>query len=71
MSTTASTITIIATLVGLLGIQAFWITRTLDALGVRMENIERRLDRLEQRLDDMFRVLLEHGERIGKLEERI
>ena len=78
MSTTASTITIIATTAGLLfaalGLQTFWIARSLDMLrdtfAVRFEAIERRLDRIESRLDDMFRVLLEHGERIARLEER-
>jgi hypothetical protein len=67
MSTTTSTVTIIAANAALLfavvGLQTLWITRGLD-------QIYRRLDRLEKRLDDMFRVLLEHGERITRLEER-
>jgi len=63
MSTTASTITILVSLVGIVGVQTYWIAS-------RLESLERRLDRLEARLDDMFRVLLEHGERITRLEER-
>jgi len=71
MSNTASTITIIASFVGLFGLQAFWFTFMLGQVGQRLDSIERRLDRIEARLDDMFRVLLEHGERITKLEERL
>jgi hypothetical protein len=50
MSNTASTITILASLLGLVGIQTYWIAS-------RLESMERRLDRLEARLDDMFGVL--------------
>ena len=73
MSTTASTFTIVGVLVAVVGVQTFWVSRSLDMLretfAARFEAIERRLDRIESRLDDMFRVLLEHGERITRLEE--
>jgi hypothetical protein len=36
----------------------------------RIRSLEERMNRLEQRLDEMFRVLLEHGERITRIEER-
>jgi len=71
MSTTASTITIIATVAGLLfaalGLQTYWISRSLDGIE---RSLGARLDRIETQIDTMFRVLLEHGERIARLEER-
>jgi len=54
MSTTVSTITIIAALVGLLGIQTFWINK-------RLELIERRLDHIEG-------YLMQFAERVARLE---
>jgi len=69
VSTTASTITILAALIGLIGVQTVWVAHMLGVVGQRIDSLERRLDRIEARLDDMFRVLLEHGERIAKLEE--
>jgi hypothetical protein len=59
MSTTASTITILATtaalVFGAIGIQTYWIVRTLD-------RIDARLDRIEG-------VLMSFSERITRLEE--
>lgn len=54
MSTTVGTITILAALIGLMGIQTFWIVRSLD-------RIDARLDRIEG-------VLMAFGERITRLE---
>ena len=50
MSNTASTITIVGTLGFLMGVQAFWIARSLDALGARIDAIERRLVAIEGQL---------------------
>jgi hypothetical protein len=58
----AQTIAIIGTLAVLIGIQSFWISRSLD-----------RIDRTLERMDDRLRtietdVLKDHGERIARLE---
>ena len=55
MSNATQTWTIIAAVVGLIGLQTFWITRALD-------RIEHRLDRIEDLLRDHDRRLtvLEH-----------
>ena len=50
MSNTASTITILAALAVLVGGQAYWIARSLDALGARIDGIERRLVAIEAQL---------------------
>jgi hypothetical protein len=64
VSNTASTISILIGLAVLLGIQAFWIARSLDALGKRVDDlhadvrelrssigaIDRRLARIEGRI---------------------
>jgi len=68
LSNTASTISIIVSLVALMGLQTFWIARSLDALRnemtTRLDSIDRRLDRIEARLD-------QHNERIARLEEKV
>ena len=71
MSNAASTLAIIGSLAALIGLQTFWVSRVLDGFSERLRSIETRLDRIEARLDDMFRVLLEHGERITRLEEKV
>jgi hypothetical protein len=50
MSNTASTITILAALAVLIGGQACWIARSLDALGARVDAIESRLVAIEAQL---------------------
>jgi|KBSMisStaDraftv2_1062788.scaffolds.fasta_scaffold414974_3 hypothetical protein len=62
MSTTVGTITILAGLFGLVGIQTFWVVRALDS-------IDRVLDRIDTRLDRIEGVLIAFGERITRLEE--
>jgi hypothetical protein len=58
------TATIIAALVTVMGAQAFWVSRALDALriemhrgfdalGNRMDRLENRMDRLENRMDSL------------------
>jgi hypothetical protein len=67
MSNTASTITIIgATLVivlGVAGLQTYWISRSLDALGGRVDGIESRLGRIEGQLVALV-------ERVARIEGR-
>lgn len=62
MSTTASTVVVLAGLLGLVGVQTFWVVRALD-------RIEARLDRIDVRLDRIEGVLMSFGERIARLEE--
>jgi hypothetical protein len=74
--TWAQSFTIIAAVAGIVGLQSFWITRTLDAfketVDRRFAEVERRLDRIEDRLDRIEQqVLRDHGERIVRLEERL
>lgn len=45
----AQAATVIAAIGGFLGLQSFWIARSLDALGQRLDRLEARLDRLESR----------------------
>lgn len=53
-----------AVIVPLVGLQTFWIARSLDAIGGRLERVDRRLEHIDQA------VLREHGERIARLEAR-
>ena len=61
LQTLAATATVIVPLVGL---QTFWIARSLDLLGQRLDRVDARLDRIEH---DVIR---DHGERISRLESR-
>jgi uncharacterized membrane-anchored protein len=66
--------------IGVVGAQAFWIARALDALRdemhrgfelveLRFERVDQRFERVEQRLDRIEgSVLRDHGERIARLE---
>jgi hypothetical protein len=78
------TVTLVAAVgaitIGVVGAQAFWIARALDALrdemhrgfelvDLRFERVDRRFERVEQRLDRIEgSVLRDHGERIARLE---
>jgi hypothetical protein len=55
VTTTVGTITILAALIAFMGIQTFWVVRSLD-------RIDARLDRIEG-------LLMNFGERIARLEE--
>ena len=67
MSNTAQTWTIIgglAVVVGIIvGLQTFWIARSLDAIAGRLDRIDVRLDRIED-------LLRGHEQRIARLEAR-
>ena len=68
MSNTASTLTIVGTLgVGMVG-QAFWIARSLDALGARVDAIERRLVAIEAQLVALVGRIARIEGRLGALE---
>jgi hypothetical protein len=56
-----------AVVVPLVGVQTFWIARSLDGLE---RSISRRLNLIEARLDRIEELLRHHGERIARLEER-
>jgi hypothetical protein len=56
-----------AVVVPLVGVQTFWIVRSLDGLE---RSISRRLNLIEARLDRIEELLGHHGERIARLEER-
>jgi hypothetical protein len=58
----AQTIAIIGTLAILIGIQSFWISRSLDRIDRGLERIDDRLRTIETD------VLGGHGERIARLE---
>jgi hypothetical protein len=45
----AQAATIIATLTAVMGLQAFWIARSLDAIERRLDRFETRFDRIEGR----------------------
>ena len=45
----AQAATIIATLTAVIGLQTFWIARSLDAIERRFDRFEARLDRIEDR----------------------
>lgn len=54
----AQTVVVIGTLVAVVGAQAFWIGRALDAMSERVARIEDKLDT----------VLVEHGQRLSRVE---
>ena len=70
--------TTIAAIAGVIGLQSFWIARSLDAIARRFEQVDARFDRIDERfdrvdvrfdrVDDVL--LRDHGERIARLEER-
>ena len=63
--------TTIGAMAGIVGLQSFWIGRSLDEIRLRIDRVELRLDRIELRLDRIeTSVLRDHGERIARLEER-
>jgi hypothetical protein len=59
-----------AIVVPMISIQTFWIARGFSSLerqlGARIDRVEQRLDRVEQRLDH---IVLDHTERITRLED--
>jgi hypothetical protein len=62
-----------ALLLAVIGAQAFWIARALDALRGELhrgfDGVDQRLERVEGRLDRVENVVLrDHGERIARLE---
>jgi hypothetical protein len=64
MSNVAQTVAVIASLVIVFGAQTAWILRSFV-------QIDKRLDRIDARLDRIEIVLVDHGERITRLEERL
>jgi hypothetical protein len=61
MSGWAQAATVVAAVVGVGGVQAFWIARALDAVTRRLDRVDDRLDVWAQRMDM-------HGQRLAKLE---
>jgi len=57
----AQVATIIGSLAAFTGVQSFWIARALDRVWAAIDRLEARLERIEG-------VLVEHGERIARLE---
>ena len=55
---------IVAALAAFTGAQAFWIARALDRVYAAIDRVGARLDRIED-------VLVEHGERIARLEVHV
>lgn len=51
--------------VPLVGLQTFWIARSLDQIAARLDRVEGRIDGLEQTL------VRDHGERITRLEAKL
>jgi archaellum component FlaC len=78
--------TIVAALLGVVGVQTTWVIHALERLDGRLDRIDDRFDRVDDRfdriddrfdrIDDRFArlekdVIRDHGERISRLEARI
>ena len=64
--------TMIGAMAGIVGLQSFWLGRSLDEIRLRIDRVDLRLDRIEVRLDRIeTSVLRDHGERIARPEERV
>lgn len=71
--------TMIGAMAGIVGLQSFWIGRSLDEIRLRIDRVDQRIDRVELRLDRIelrldrieTSVLRDHGERIARLEQRV
>ena len=68
--------TIVAALVGIVGVQTTWILHALQRIEARLDRFEARMDDRLARIDDRFTrleqdVIRDHGERISRLEARL
>jgi hypothetical protein len=60
-----------AMLFGAVGLQSFWVTRELDAIGSRLDRSDTRFDRIDTSLDRIETALLGVDRRVTRLEERL
>jgi len=75
--------TIVAALLGVVGLQTTWVIHALerlearvdlrfDAVDARFAHVDARFDRMDERFDRLERdVIRDHGQRISRLEARL
>ena len=68
-----------AILLGIVGVQSFWITRELDSIGAKFDKVDARFDRVDARFDKVEAsldrientLLVALDRRVTRLEERL